>query len=103
VFVILKKHLERITSTRIMGAPDLVAEILSPGTMRHDLHSKLAAYERAGVPEYWIVSPGEQVVELLVLEDGIYQSLGVFQGIAILPSRIVPDWSVEVQQFFAFL
>jgi Uma2 family endonuclease len=103
VLVVLKKHLERIKSTRIVGAPDLVVEILSPGTMRHDLHGKLAAYERAGVPEYWIVSPGEQVVELLVLEDGTYQSLGVFQGSAVLPSRIVPDWSVEVQQFFAFL
>ena len=103
VFVILNKHREQITSKRIVGAPDLVVEILSPGTWRHDLREKLDAYAEAGVPEYWIVSPGEQVVELYVLEHGTYQSLGVFQGAAVLPSRIVPDWSVPVEQFFAFL
>jgi Uma2 family endonuclease len=103
VLVVLNEHYERITSKRIVGAPDLVVEILSPGTWRHDLREKLDAYAEAGVPEYWIVSPGEQVVELFVLENGAYQSLGVFQGAAVLPSRIVPDWSVPVEQFFAFL
>jgi len=103
VFVILSEHLDRIKQTRIVGAPDLVVEILSPGTMRHDLNEKLRAYKQAQVLEYWIVSPGEQVVELLVLENGAYQSLGVFQGSAVLPSRIVPDWSVKVEQFFAFM
>ncbi len=103
VFVLLNEHLERIKPTRIVGAPDLVVEILSPGTMRYDVGGKLRAYERARVPEYWIVSPGEQVVELLVLKGETYQSLGVFQGEAVLPSQIVPDWSVKVAQLFAFL
>lgn len=103
VFVVLNEHRERITSKRIVGAPDLVVEISLPGTWRHDLREKLDAYAQAQVPEYWIVSPSEQVVELLVLEDGVYQSLGVFQGAAVLPSRVVPGWSVPVEQFFAFL
>jgi len=62
-----------------------------------------AATARARVPEYWIVSPSEQVVELLVLEIGVYQSPGVFQDEAILPSRVVPAWSVKIEQLFAFL
>jgi Uma2 family endonuclease len=103
VFVILKTHLERITSARIVGAPDLVVEILSPGTMRHDLHAKFDAYVQAEVPEYWIVNPAERVVELLVLERGVYRSLGVFQGEAVLSSQIVPDWSVRTEQLFAYL
>jgi len=103
VFVVLNEHLDRMTYSRLIGAPDLVVEILSPGTMRHDLHEKLDAYARTQVPEYWIVIPGERVVELLVLENEVYRSPGVFQGEAILPSRIVPDWSVTVGQFFAFM
>jgi Uma2 family endonuclease len=103
VFIVLNEHLDRIKRNRIVGAPDLVIEILSPGTWRHDLHAKFDAYARAQVPEYWIVSPGEQVVELFVLENGDYQSLGVFQGEAVLPSRIVPNWSVTVEQLFAFV
>ncbi len=103
VFVLLNEGLGQIGRTRITGAPDLVVEILSPGTWRHDLHEKLDAYAWAQVPEYWIVSPGEQVVELLVLEDRAYRSLGVFQGSAVLSSRIVPDWSVPVERLFAFM
>lgn len=102
VFAILNEHLDKITSSHVIGAPDLVVEVLSPGTMSHDIRGKRDAYERAQVPEYWIVSPGEQVVELLALENGVYQSLGVYHGSAILPSRVVPGWSVAVEQLFAF-
>jgi len=102
VFVVLNEHLDRMAGSRLIGAPDLVVEIASPSTARHDLREKQDAYARAGVLEYWIVTPGEQVVEVLVLEDSLYRSLGVFHGHAILPSGIVPDLPVKVEQFFAF-
>jgi len=101
VLVVLKDHFNRIAKLRIIGAPDLVVEIASPSTARHDLHAKLDAYASAGVPEYWVVNPDAQTVELLVLERGVYRSLGVFSGQASLLSRVVPDFPVEVEQFFA--
>lgn len=52
------------------GAPDLVVEILSPGSIRHDRVVKREVYERYGVREYWIVSPKEMSVEQYVLENG---------------------------------
>ncbi len=103
VFVVLNEHLDLVTPQRLLGSPDLVVEILSPGTMRHDLQEKFEAYERARVPEYWIVNPGERTIELFVLEKNAYRSLEVFQGKAALPSRIIPDFPVAVEQFFAFL
>ncbi len=102
VFVVLNEHLDRMAGSRLIGAPDLVVEIASPSTARHDLREKQDAYARAGVAEYWVVTPGEQVIELLVLENGLYNSLGVFRSRAVLPSRIVPDMPVRVEQFFAF-
>ncbi|HEY4596341.1 MAG TPA: Uma2 family endonuclease, partial [Thermoanaerobaculia bacterium] len=38
----------------VQGAPDLVIEILSKGTLRLDKGPKLKAYERWGVREYWM-------------------------------------------------
>ena len=52
------------------GAPDMVVELLSPSTRRHDRLVKLGLYQRAGVREYWIVSPEEKTVQVLLLEDG---------------------------------
>lgn len=103
VFVILNEHLDRMTFSRLIGAPDLVVEVLSPGTKSHDLYRKRDAYERAHVPEYWIVNPREQVVEVFVLENEVYQSLGTFHGEAIPPSRIVPNWLIPIGKLFAFL
>ena len=44
-----------IHEKRIYGAPDLVIEILSPGTAKYDRNEKFVAYQAAGVKEYWIV------------------------------------------------
>jgi Uma2 family endonuclease len=101
VFIVLNEHLDRITSSRVIGAPDLVIEIASPSTARYDLHEKQNAYARAGVPEYWIVNPKTSTVELLVLKDNAYRSLGLFSGDAVLPSVVLPDFPIQVGQFFA--
>jgi len=46
------------------------------------------------------INPDAETIEVLVLDDGAYTSLGVFYGRSILPSRIVPDMPVKVEQFF---
>lgn len=51
------------------GAPDMIVEILSPSTMRHDRIVKLDLYRRAGVREYWIVDPNNQTVEVYLRDE----------------------------------
>ena len=53
----------------VYGAPDLVVEVLSPGTARNDRGHKKNAYERCGVREYWIVNPADMSIEQYVLEN----------------------------------
>jgi Uma2 family endonuclease len=100
ILVVFNEHLDRIAKDGVVGAPDLAVEIASPSTARIDLSEKLYAYASAGVPEYWVVNPGSRTVEVFVLRHGIYNSLGIYYGPAVLPSRIVPNLSVRVEQFF---
>ena len=51
------------------GAPDLIIEILSPSTARHDRFVKLNLYNRAKVREYWIVDPFNYTVEVLLPDE----------------------------------
>jgi Uma2 family endonuclease len=86
------------------AAPDLVVEILSPGTRRRDLGRKRAVYDREGVCEYWIVDPearsitalrrprsdaGLTDVTVLTLADG-----------GILESRLFPGLRIPLREVF---
>ena len=42
--------------------PDLVVEVRSPSTWRYDIGAKKSAYERAGLPELWLVDTAADVV-----------------------------------------
>jgi Uma2 family endonuclease len=64
--IYVKAARSSIVRDRIEGAPDLVVEVLSPGTARRDLGEKLRLYAEAGVSEYWIVDPALQSFEFLV-------------------------------------
>lgn len=101
LLVMLNANLGKITKSHIVGAPDLVIEIASPGTAAYDRLSKFQAYARAGVEEYWIVNPERRTIEVAFLQDDAYVPQGIFQGDDTLPSRIVSATaSVSVEQFF---
>ena len=84
------------------GAPDLVIEILSPSTRRHDRLVKLSLYQRAGVREYWIVDPDNGSVQVLTLTDGLLlhhedygrediAKVNVLDGCFIELSKVFPE------------
>lgn len=86
---------------RIDIVPDLIVEIVSPGSEAMDLRTKLADYQRYGVTEYWIVSlvPGLSV-RALTLVDGRYVELPetdrvastVFEGFTLDVAALRAAW-----------
>lgn len=63
---------DKIKPRGVYGAPDLVAEILSPSTTQNDRGRKKTAYEANGVAEYWLVDPVGKSVEVYLLKEGKY-------------------------------
>ncbi len=57
ILFISKQNLGIIKDGKIRGTPDLIIEILSPGSIKHDKITKRKVYERNGVKEYFIVTP----------------------------------------------
>lgn len=83
------------------GAPDLIVEILSPGTAHKDLKIKLDRYERAGVREYWIVDPAEQTVMVFLQGiDGRYGRPQVFYKDDVVRVAIFPELEIALGTVF---
>ena len=82
------------------GAPDMVVEILSPSTRRHDLVVKYRLYQRAGVREYWIVDPDGKTVQVFKLEDGFYGAPDVYTTAGAVPVGLWEDFSIDLSQVF---
>ena len=51
------------------GVPDLVIEVLSPGTRRVDERTKMSIYREAGIPEYWLVDPQARSIVIYRLSE----------------------------------
>lgn len=83
------------------GAPDLVVEVLSPSTQRHDRLVKLDLYQRAGVREYWIVSPEEQTVQVLLLRGGLLLPHELYGPEDIAKVNVLEGCFVELSKVFA--
>lgn len=78
VFWVCGPNLAKVQAKRVMGAPDLIVEVLSDGTRRRDRRDKYDLYQKHGVHEYWLVEPSETYVEVYTLDQGQYRRLGVF-------------------------
>jgi Uma2 family endonuclease len=61
-------RMDQIGGAKFTEPPLLIVEIRSPSTALIDLNRKKAAYERFGVPSYWIVNPDPPQPELTVFE-----------------------------------
>lgn len=79
------------------GAPELVIEIVSPGTEARDRGVKYDLYEQAGVYEYWLVNPSERFLEVYVRRADRLQRQGVYRADDRFNSPILQT-SVPVHQ-----
>jgi Uma2 family endonuclease len=74
------ENLHKIQADGLHGTPDLVIELLSPGTSKYDLDEKKDVYERYGVKEYFIVEPATKNVDHYWFVNGVYEKQSAITG-----------------------
>jgi len=82
------------------GVPDLVVEVLSPGTQHLDKRVKLAAYRDAGVAETWLVDPQLRTLLVYGLTDRIYVELDRSGVSGSVKSRLLAGLRVATDDIF---
>lgn len=94
------ERLSIIEAQYIDGAPDLIIEILSPGTRDHDLGWKKTLYARERVRFYWIADPSAKTVLPLTLGAEGYEETRPLQAEDLLACPLFPEITVEVARLF---
>ena len=90
----------QIKETHIEGAPALAVEILSPSTRSIDRVHKIRLYARAGVKEYWIISPEDGSAELFLLNNGKYTLEQSLEAHETLTSPSFPGLKIPLAKIF---
>jgi len=102
ILFIHKERLHIIGEKVIEGVPDLIVEILSPSSIGYDRETKFEVYQKAGVPEYWLVDYQHRIVEIFILTEGFYTLLGQYQMGDQLMSKQLPGFEIAVDVIFNF-
>jgi len=91
-----------VTGERFTGAPDLVIEVLSPGSenLRRDRTVKPQLYSRFRVAEYWIVDPEARAIEQYRLGDEGLELAATLTESDLLTTPLLPGFQVSVGELF---
>jgi Uma2 family endonuclease len=103
VFIAADRVADLIGEGHIHGAPDLVVEILSPSTAHTDRHRKLPRYAASGIPELWLLDPGDQALELYLLSEEQpenYILAGVYVDEDVIAAGRFADAQIPVSALF---
>lgn len=92
---------EKLDEKGCIGPPDTIMEVLSPGNINRDVKEKFALYEAFGVPEYWIVAPGERTVVVHLLNaQGVYELQGEYSAPGPISVHSLPGFELQWEEIF---
>ena len=102
VFFSNERRAEIASGDRLNGAPDLVIEIISPGSEneRRDRVLKRRLYGRFGVKQYWLVDLIERSVEVYELRQEGLELAARYTGNDEMTSSLLPGFSARLGDLF---
>lgn len=91
---------DKIKKHGIVGAPDFALEILSPSSAKIDRMDKRWAYSKAGVKEYWIVDPANQLVEVYLLKEAVLELENVYTKEDSVHVHVLENLNIDLANIF---
>ncbi len=80
----------------IMGAPDLVVEVISPTSLRRDRYDKRELYARFSVREFWLADVANRSIEILALKPGGFQLMSCATTEGKIRSEVLPGFELDL-------
>ncbi|MCD9020782.1 Uma2 family endonuclease [Cohnella silvisoli] len=102
ILMIHRSRQHIVTARGIEGPPDLVVEIISPGSRKRDKVKKMTVYEKHGVPEYWIIDSETRMLEQYLQNDRErYELCDLFEGDDRVTSNKLPCVAFVISAIFS--
>ena len=93
---VAQEHLERLEETHLDGPADLVVEVVSPESAERDRGTKFYEYEKAGIPEYWLIDPQREQAEFYHLDAQGHYRLVSPDVEGVYRSKVICDFWLRV-------
>jgi len=100
IIFISSKNIKIIKPTHLEGPPDLVVEIISPGSTQRDRIIKRKIYALHGVKEYWLVHPEKEQAQVLRLEKGDFKRIAELTVEDVLTSPLLSGLEIRLGEIF---
>jgi Uma2 family endonuclease len=91
-----------IGARNVQGAPDLVVEVVSPGSRRADEMDKRHLYESSGVTEYWIIDPELELVKIYRRTAAAFERVAEIstESGGAVTTPLLPGFTVAIEAVF---
>jgi len=95
-----RRHvIDMMQATR--AAPDLAVEVLSRSTEARDRGRKMHLLATFAVPEYWIVDPVKNTLEVYLLRGSAYELVAAYDDTQDVGSPTLPGLAFRAARVFA--
>lgn len=101
IIFVSKERMDLMTEKNLRGAPDLAIEILSTTTRERDKLVKKRLYREYGVKEFWIVDPDKRTIEIMVLKETGFETLGIYFIDDELTSPLLRGFNLNLKEVFS--
>lgn len=100
VYFIAQERLAILTEQGPSGAPDLVVEVLSPGTAKLDLGPKREVYGAAGVKEMWVMDARQRKIDIYMLQEVGLRLVHTVLADDTIEPPLIPGLTFDVSEIF---